>query len=112
MSCAAVDGPEDQLLADAICIFVVAIRAITTLDLWFVNSVKRADSASTLEDELVAAARKLANSAAAHRISADTDASVVGDDLIGTARVAVSVGIEDLVTSALAHAEAALQDFA
>jgi len=100
------------LLANPVCVFVVSGRTVTTFDLWFVDGVKRTDSTAALEDELVAAARKLADTAAAHRIPADTHALIVGDDLVGAASIAISVGIEDLVVSALTHAEAALQDFA
>jgi hypothetical protein len=106
----AVDGSEHQLLANSVGILVEASGAIAALDFRFVDGVQGANGTSSLEDELVASASELANSAAAHGVSSDANAFVVGDDLVSTTGVAVSVLVEDLVNSALAHTNAALKN--
>jgi hypothetical protein len=91
-------------LADSIVILVVAGRAGTAVDLGLVNSIEWARSAGTLKHELAAAAGKYACSAGILRVSSCAYALSAGYNLISSAGEAVSIGIEDLITLALANA--------
>ncbi len=105
----ATNGFQYQLLADSIGVFVVAGGTGAGFDLFVVDSVQGAGGATSLEDELVASARKRADSAAAQGVSVGADALSVGDDLVVAAGVAVALAVEQLIRFALAHAGGTLQ---
>lgn len=112
MSSIAGDGFEHQLLANSIGILVVASGTVAPVYLWFVDGVQRANCTSSLENELVAGTGQLADSTAAQSVSSDAHALAVGDHLVGSTGVAVSIGVKNLVTSALAGTHGSLQHFA
>jgi hypothetical protein len=80
--------------------------------LGIVDSVEGADSALALEDELVAGTGEGADSTSVLGVSSSTDALTVRDNLVGTTTVAVTVGVQQLVSLALAGAEVALEGLA
>lgn len=52
-----------------------------------------------------------ANTTRVKSISSDTDTSTVGDDLVASAGIAVSVAVQELIVLALADAHRALDGF-
>lgn len=112
MSTGAVDGPQDDLGADSVGIFVEAVGAAASVDLSIEDSVEGTDSTASLVGELARSTRKGAHTAAAEGISSSADAFSVRDDLVVAAGVAVALAIKELVGLALAYAGGSLEGLA
>lgn len=98
--------------ANAIDVFVVSVRAAAPVDLGVEDGVERAHCAATLIRKLSWRTGKHTDTAAVERISCSANALAVGDDLVVSASVAVSLVVEDFVRLALADARGALQNLA
>ena len=103
---------ENKLLTNSKCIFIVSCRAVTTIDFSFVDSVQGADCASTLENELIGGTWELADSTTAQTKSTDTDTFSIRDDLVSSTSIAVTIAIQNLVSSALTYTQVSLENFA
>ena len=104
LSSGAVDRPQLKLLTDTVGILVVTLRTDTAIGDGAELGVEGTLGASSLEGELSTAAAKLANSTGAEPEASPADAPTVGDDLVESTGVAVTVSIDEFVTLALADA--------
>ena len=77
-------------MADAVEILVEASRAVAAVDFGLVDGVKRADSTTSLEGELSAAASQSTDTTTVLVVTFLADTLSVGNDLVGATGVAVS----------------------
>ena len=85
------DGFQDKFLTNSEVIFVVASGAATSVDFSLIDGVEGTNSASSLEGELVGSTRESTNSTTIQGISSGTDTLSIGDDLVGSTSVTVSI---------------------
>ena len=110
LSTGAADGLEGQFIANSIGVHVESTGAGAAVDGGVEDCVERAGGACALEGELVASTGKNAVAAGTQGVASGADALAVGDDLVQSAGVAVSIGVQQLVVLALADADRALDD--
>ena len=110
MSSSAVDGSEGKSLTDSEQVLVISSGAIASVDLSLEDCVQGADGATSLEGELSSSTGKSAYTASVERISGLADALSVGDDLVGSASVAVSAGVKKFISLTLTNAHGSLLD--
>lgn len=111
MSARAADGLKGQFIANSIGVHVESAGAGAAIDGGVEDCVQWAGRAGALEGELIASARKDAVSAGTQGVTSSADALTVGNDLVESTGVAVSVGVQKLIVLALADAARALDIF-
>ena len=112
MSTGAGNRFEYELFANTIVVLIVASGASASINLCVVDSVERADGASSLELELPSCTGEHTHSTGILGISSYADALAIRDNLVVSASVAVAIGINKLIRLTLAGAYCALECFA
>lgn len=95
---------ELKFLTYSVRILIEALRTDASVSDRAKLGVQGALGTSSLEQELIAATAELANSTGIERKTSPAYASSIGDNLVECARVAISLGIDEFITLALADA--------
>jgi hypothetical protein len=103
---------EYELFANTIVVLIVASGASASINLCVVDGVEWADSASSLELELSSSTGEHTHSTGVLGISGYADTLTVRDNLVGSAGIAIAIGINKLIRLTLAGAYCALECFA